>query len=338
MGHPEGAESVEGDWRIMETIIPWLLASDEPWTRYRTRLNLLKEPFNSPSVCSDRLEMLAHPRIQELIAHAAGWDRVVLKRHNDAGHPLYAISTLAHFGLRAEDPGMDEVIGKILAHQSGEGAFQALVNIPRAFGGDGLDAWRWMACDAPTLLYSLLSFGLEDDPRVTKGLEYLSSLVDENGWRCVCDPELGRFHGPGRRTDPCPVANVYALKALAGNPEMQDVPAAHAGVEMLLSHWSDDNHPKPYLFGAGTDYRKLKYPYVWYDILHVADTLSHFAFAREDPRFIRLVNTITAQAGPQGFFTASSMYQAWKGWSFADKKKPSPWLTYAVYAILERSN
>ncbi len=30
-----------------------------------------------------------------------------------------------------------------------------------------------------------------------------------------CEPALGKFRGPGRKDDPCPVANLYALKALS---------------------------------------------------------------------------------------------------------------------------
>jgi hypothetical protein len=30
------------------------------------------------------------------------------------------------------------------------------------------------------------------------------------------------------------------------------------------------------------------------------------------------------------------MYVAWKGWSFADKKTPSPWLTFLVRRIQKR--
>jgi hypothetical protein len=30
------------------------------------------------------------------------------------------------------------------------------------------------------------------------------------------------------------------------------------------------------------------------------------------------------------------MYRAWKGWSFADKKNPSPWLTFLVLRMIKR--
>jgi hypothetical protein len=42
-------------------------------------------------------------------------------------------------------------------------------------------------------------------------------------------------------------------------------------------------------------------------------------------------------ADANGSFTAGSSYQAWKGWSFADKKRPSPWLTFLVQRLLART-
>ncbi|NIO72730.1 MAG: hypothetical protein GTN71_27850 [Anaerolineae bacterium] len=314
----------------------WLLESDEPWTRYRTLLDLLDRPEDDPEVQAARAEMLAHPQVQALIAEAATWPGYALKRHNDASHPIYKFSTLADFGLRADDPGMSAGIEAVMAHQSPEGAFQSLMNIPKRFGGTGEDTWTWMLCDAPTLLYALLAFGLGNAPCVQRAVDHLVSLVDENGWRCVAAPELGKFRGPGRKADPCPIVNVYALKALSQVPELLDSPAARTGAEMLLWHWEHQTERKIYMFGIGTDFRKLKYPFVWYDILHVVDVLSRFPFVHADPRFQEMVETITAQADENGRYTASSMYRAWKGWSFADKKNPSPWLTFLVLRVQRR--
>lgn len=307
--------------------IEWLLSSPEPWTRYRARLDLLGLPESDPAVQAERAQLLAHSQVQTLLAEAATWGEQPFKRHNDAGYPIYKLSTLADFGLRAGDPGLDEAIAKVLAHQSAEGAFQSLVNIPKSFGGSGEDAWTWMICDSPTLLYALLAFGLGADPCVQRAVEHLLSLVDENGYRCKVDPALGKFRGPGAKADPCPVVNIYALKALAQVPELRDSPPAHAAAEMLLRHWAAVPGQKYYLFGSGSDFRKLKYPFVWYDLLHALDVLRRFAWVRADPRFQSMAAALAAQAAPDGKFTASSMYQSWKGWSFADKKTPSPWLT-----------
>ena len=315
----------------------WLLESDEPWTRYRTLVDLLDRPEDAPEVQAARAEMLAHPQVQEMISEAATWPGYALKRHNDAKHPLYKFSTLADFGVRADDPGVRAGIQAVMAHQSPEGAFQILVNIPRAFGGTGEDTWTWMLCDAPTLLYALLAMGLRDNPRVQRAVEHLVGLVDENGYRCVAAPELGKkFKGPGRRADPCPIVNVYALKALSLVPELLDSPATRTGAEMLLWHWEHQTERKIYMFGIGTTFRRLKYPFVWYDVLHVVDVLSRFPFVHTDPRFQEMVETITAQADEEGCYTAGSMFRAWKGWSFADKKHPSPWLTFLVLRVQRR--
>ncbi len=231
-------------------------------------------------------------------------------------------------------------IEAVMARQSPDGAFLSLVNIPKGFGGTGEDLWTWMPCDAPTLLYVLLAMGaqgslaLGGNPRVQRAVDHLVSQVDENGWRCVSAPELGKFKGPGRKADPCPIVNVYALKALSQVPEYLDSTATRTGVEMLLWHWEHQTERKIYMFGIGTDFRKLKYPFVWYDALHVVDVLSRFPFVHTDPRFQEMVETITAQADENGHYTAASMYRAWKGWSFADKKNPSPWLTFLVLRVL----
>ncbi len=318
-------------------LIQWLLESDEPWTRYRTLADLLDRPEDDPEVQTARAEMLAHPQVQALIAEAATWPGYALKRHNDAKHPIYKFSTLADFGVRANDPGMASGIEAVMAHQSPEGAFETQIRLYKRFGGIDGERWTWMACDAPTLLYALLAFGLEDAPRVKQAVNHLVGLVDGNGWRCRAAPEFGgKFKGPGRKDDPCPIVNVYALKALAQIPKLLDSPTTRTGVEMLLWHWEHRTERKIYLFGIGTDFRKLKYPFVWYDVLHVVDVLSRFPFVHADPRFREMVEAITTQADEEGRYTATSMYRAWKGWSFADKKHPSPWLTFLVLRVVKR--
>jgi len=326
----------------------WLLNSNQPWTRYRTLKDLLAASDADPQLLAAKQELLQHPKVRQLIAAANTWGEAPLKRHNDAAHPIYKFSTLADFGLKAgDDPQLDSAIKGVLSHQSAEGIFQSLVNIPKAFGGTNEDLWTWIICDTPTLLYALLSFGLGADPRVQRALGHLVSLVDENGWRCVCDPALGKFRGPGRKDDPCPIANVYALKALSladqadirGQAAVDQETISTAirnSIEMLLHHWGHQGERKIYMFGIGTDFRKLKYPFVWYNILHVADVLSRFPQVHNDPRFLDMVSTITRQADGDGRYTANSMYMAWKGWSFANKKEPSPWITFLVLRIQQR--
>ena len=318
------------------SVISWLLSEGAPWVRYRTLVDLLDRSQDDPEVIAARQAMLEHPAVQELVAEAAAWPGYPLKRHNDAKHPLHKLAILADFGLRADDPGMDRVIAAVMAHQSSEGAFQTVVLVPKAFGGTDKEMWTWMLCDAPTLLYALLGFGLGDDERVQAAVEHLVSLVRENGWPCAASPDLGKFRGPGRKADPCPIVNVYALKALSQVPELLDSPATRAGVEMLLWHWEHQAERKIYLFGIGTTFRKLKYPFIWYDILHVTDVLSRFPFARRDPRLREMVEVILSKQDDQGRFRPESVWMAWKRWEFGQKKAPSPWITLLALRVTKR--
>ena len=47
--------------------------------------------------------------------------------------------------------------------------------------------------------------------------------------------------------------------------------------------WQNSREKHPYQFYMGTDFRKVKAPLVWYDILHVADVLCRFKNVRTIP-------------------------------------------------------
>jgi hypothetical protein len=316
--------------------ITWLLEAGEPWVRYRTLLDLLDRAEDDPEVSAARADMVSHPKMKQVVQEALTWPGYPLTRHNDAKHPLHKLALLADWGLQAGDPGMDRIIAAVMAHQSPEGAFESVTAVPKAFGGTGEAAWTWMLCDAPTILHALLKWGQGDQPAVRRAVEHLAALVRDNGWPCAVSPELGKFRGPGRKGDPCPYANLVALQALAHAPQSQDIPAVRVGVEMLLRHWEHQTETRPYLFGAGGDFRKLKYPSIWYDILHVADVLSRFPFARQDPRLQAMVKVILDKADDQGRFTPESVWMPWKEWDFGQKRSPSPMLTLAVRRMVKR--
>lgn len=319
----------------MDLTMEWLTKS-EPWVAYRTRLDLLGEPENSPSVEHDRAGMVSDPRVQALLAELAGWPVQILNSHKSAGHPLHKLVFLADLGMKSSDPGMAEIIQKVMEHQADTGPFQVLMNISPHYGGTGEDVWAWAPCDAPLLLYALVQFGLAEDERVWKGVDYMVSLCYDNGWRCTTSPELGRFRGPGRKEDPCPFANLIMLKLLASFPDYLDSPAAQTGVETLLRCWTERHDQHPYMFYMGTDFCKLKAPLVWYDILNVTDTLTRFPWAKSDSRLQEMTQILRSKADPEGKFTPESVWTAWKDWNFGQKKQPSPGLTFLAERIFAR--
>lgn len=315
--------------------IDWLLEG-EPWIEYRARRDLLDQPEQDPQVAAARTAMLAHAPVQALVEKLSGWPGTVIASHKSAGQPFHLLTFIADLGLAAGDPGVDAIVGQILKHQSVEGPFQLPTTIPTGDGGAGQEVWAWALCDAPLTVYALAKFGLGGEPAVTRAVEHLANLTRENGWPCVVSHELGSFRGPGRKDDPCPYATLAMLKVLSEIPALSDSPACHTGAEALLSLWSDSANQHPYMFFMGTDFRKLKVPFVWYDLMHVLEVLTRFAWLRADARLLDMLGVLKARMDAQGRFCLESVWAAWKDWEFGQKKTPSRWLTLCAWRIIRR--
>jgi hypothetical protein len=210
------------------------------------------------------------------------------------------------------------------------------MNSPVHYGGSGQDQGAWALCDAPLIVYALVRFGLQSDPAVKKAVDYLAGLTRDNGWPCAVSKELGKFRGPGRKEDPCPFANLAMLKLLSVLPEWRDSPACRVGADTLLNLWMESETRHPYMFFMGTDFRKLKVPFIWYDLAHMLHILSKFPWLRGDKRLQSMVEVLTSKMDSQGCFTLESVWTAWKDWEFGQKKEPSRWLTLRAWQIIQR--
>lgn len=320
-----------------ENTVEWLLQG-EAWIEYRTRVDLLGQPKAGPQALAARKAMLLDPKIKALMTELLDWPGTVLNSHRSASQSFHKLSFLAELGLDTSDPPVKKIVHKVMEHQSKQGPFQLPTNIPTPFGGSGKDEWAWALCDAPIIISSLIQLGMHEDPRVQFAVKYLDHLVRKNGWPCTVSPELGKFRGPGRKDDPCPYATLVMLKVLAHVPELRESRSAKIGVETLLSLWENSREEHPYMFFMGTDFRKLKAPLFWYDILHVLDVLRYFECARKDKRFKQMLSLVESKADGDGRYTPESVWAAWKDWEFSQKKIPSRGLTFFVQRILQSSN
>ncbi|NTV89200.1 MAG: hypothetical protein HGA22_02380 [Clostridiales bacterium] len=336
----------------MTGVVEWLMNGD-PWVVYRTALDLLELDENAPEVSAARRKMLEHPAIIELVSAFSGWDNEVVSSHKKAGLLIHKLAFLADIGMKSDDPGMAEVTSKICERRDENDIIRVAVNVPVHFGGTGRDEWGWALCDTPTVMYSLVKLGLGNEAKVINGTESLMNLkslmnkkipmnmgdlavAETGGWPCVVSQELGRFRGPGRKEDPCPYATLLMVKLLSQVPEFRDSDECRKGAACLLDLWETSRVKHPYLFYMGNDFRKLKAPFVWYDILHVADVLSQLEWLKEDRRLNEMTDIISGYADGDGRFTAQSEWQAWKGWEFGQKKQASQWITFIALRILKR--
>ena len=316
-------------------VINWLLNS-EPWVRYRTRIDLLDEDPNSVDVTQSYEQMLAHPKIQTLLAELNQWPGEALKNHKKAGHLLHKLVFIADLGIKPDNMQVESILRKVKANQDQDGPFQIIVNLPKAFGGTGLDELSWMLCDASLTLYAMAKLGGIEDPAVQRAADYLAGLVRESGgWSCTAASNLGKFRGPGKSGDPCPYVNLLMIKALVPFKNAYNS-AIKSGAETLLELWQQRQSVRPFLFAMGSGFVKLKAPLIWYDILHVLDVLSQVPETFNNPTMLEMVEVVRNKSDHMGRYQPESIWMDWRGWDFGQKREPSPWITFLVRRMCKR--
>lgn len=314
----------------------WFSQAPE-WLKYRISHDLPGFKTSEENVNDLKIVMRKHPLVQSSISRLKAWQTTPLKRHNDSDHPLHHLVFLSDLGFSyRDDPALLEVVNFILTNLEAHDMPTMLFNIPQGYGGTGEDQWAWMLCDAPLVLYALTKLGLGDNKKVLSARQELIELAFENGWPCKVSDALGKFRGPGRKSDPCPYATLLMVKLLSINPQGHEEQALKTGADCLLSFWSERKQKKMYLFGMGSDFQKLKAPLIWFDLLHMLDVFSNIQNVKNDARLLEMNRILTEKSDPNGKYTAESIYLPWKNWEFGQKKTPSWWITFLAVRIQER--
>ncbi|MGI6337641.1 MAG: hypothetical protein ACOXZM_11500 [Eubacteriales bacterium] len=311
-----------------------LLEISDNWLKYTIRLNLGHEPKDC--LVEIRNAALADNRIKRCLSDIANFHGTLVTNHKNPDLPIQKLLFLLELGFDTEVPEIKAAIDAILQNRDEHGVYQSMTNVPKHFGGKGEDVFGWCLCDAPLLLLALLKSGVDYREYIKPGVDHLVSLYRDNGFPCAVSPELGKFRGPGKKDDCCPYATLIMADLLSYIPEYKDSQVASSSVRTLLNLWENSLNQHPYMFYMGTDFRKLKAPSCWYDIVSVAGVLSKYEFARDDLRFLEMINHIKSKQDENGLFTPESIYLKLKDWDFGQKKVPSPYLTYLCYQIFER--
>ncbi|HNX13342.1 MAG TPA: hypothetical protein PK854_10930 [Oscillospiraceae bacterium] len=310
-----------------------LLDRSEDWLKYAIHLNLLHGP--KEKLKDLRKNVLRDEKIKSCLKDICEFHNMPVLSHKNPDLPMHKLLFLLDLGLDTDVPEIEIAIRAILKNRDEHGVCQSVVNIPRHFGGTGEDAFSWCLCDAPILFTILIKAGI-DYEQIRTGTEYLASLCRDNGFLCCVSSELGRFRGPGKKEDCCPYATLLMANLLAEIPSYRSSDIATSAVNVLLDLWENSMTQHPYLFYMGTDFRKLKAPSCWYDLISVADAVSKYPFAHRDKRFSEMIDLIKSKQDGEGFFTPESIYLKYRAWDFGQKKCPSPYLTYLCYKIFDR--
>jgi len=128
----------------------------------------------------------------------------------------------------------------------------------------------------------------------------------------------GQIPRSGKERRPMPIRQPDYAAITHAVSRHKDSPAARTGVECLLNAGRQVRTPSVHVL-YGTDFRKLKAPFIWYDILHVADVLSQFDFTLKDNRFIEMRILLMPKPTKQTFYAGVGV-ESLEGWDFGQKK------------------
>ncbi len=311
-----------------------LLTSSEPWLQYALRLNLLHEP--NKNLVSLRSGLLTDPKIMGLLSDVNDYHAMIVSGHKNPDLPIHKLLFLLDLGLDTHVPEIKHAIDAILEHKDLNGVYQSAVNLPAHFGGSNENTFGWALCDAPLLLNALIEAKVDYVKLIKPGVDYLVSLNRNNGFPCAVSTELGKWRGPGKKDDGCPYATLSMLKLLLATPDYSATNLPYNLAINLLELWETSLASHPYMFFMGTDFRKLKAPMIWYDVVSVCDALSEVKGIKEDMRFKEMIAIIRDKQDSDGMFTPESVYLKCKEWDFGQKNTPSPYLTYLIIRIMDR--
>ena len=311
-----------------------LLSISESWLKYAIRVNLLGE--SKADLSNLRNEALQDKKIQAYLNDISDFHSMLVSNHKNPELPIRKLIFLLDIGFDTDIPEIKNAISQLMSHKDNNGIYQSLTNIPKHFGGTGTDIFGWCLCDAPLLLMALLKANLDYQQHIKQGVDFLVALNQPYGFPCSVSEELGKFRGPGRKDDPCPYATLVMLNLLSDIDEYKNSDIAINGVKNILALWENSLERHPYMFYMGTDFRKLKAPAMWYDIVSVTDCLGKYEYAKNDKRFLEMVRIIKTKQDENGLFTPESIYTKCKGWDFGQKKTISPYLSYLCIRLLGR--
>jgi hypothetical protein len=320
------------DIEVSQEIIHWFKESN-PWTKYRTLVDLLEKPETDTEVQSARNEMLDHPMIKDLVYQTRQWFPESITRHNIPYLSHYQLMMLAEFGFTINDHQIQDLVKTIHKHVKDD-LFAIRQELPQKnFTKPNPEANEWHAlpCDSPLVSYSLLKMG-DKSKVVMDSVEKLkNSWLDKKGWFCNFFFVESQFK---KQQIGCPMAGLMALQVFSLFDELKESDLIQFAFAPINYHF--ESKKSLYYFGRSKKFWTFKYPFVWYNALYLADVLTRFPVLKKEKVVKQIIEWIENAADTEGRYKPTSMFKPYKDWDFSNKKEASPWISFLVQRVLKQ--
>jgi len=323
--------------QIPDETLAWLLEEDNPSVRYYTLADLLDKPATEADVITAKNAIITRGLVPEILA-----------KHNEGGYwgrpqdfytrskyrgTVWTIIILAELGADVSDGRVREAAEFILNNsQDRESGGFAYLSGPNGGG----DHSKVIPCLTGNMVFSLIRFGLLDDPRVQHGVEWLTRYMrydDKNG---PAPRGWPYWHEPcwGRHT--CMMAVAKGLKALAEIPAAKRTAAVRKTIEnsaeFILRHhiYRRSRDPSQIAKAAWTQFG---FPTMWStNALEMLGILTRLGY--RDPRMQEAIDLVVSKRGKDGRWLMDKSFNHRFLVRIESDGKPSKWVTLNALNVL----
>lgn len=330
------------DWKAVLKADPtdWLLEDDNPSVRFFTLKDILGMPEDDTAVESARREIMQTGIVPDILrkqqepAYLQAYPRFYTAKYKGL---VWQLIVLAEMGTDANSQIKEQC--EYILNNSQETMYGGFAMNTAAKKGGGRIT-EVIPCLTGNMVWSLIRFGYLDDPRLRKGIDWITQYMRFNDG--VEDtPQVQPYDRYeicwGKHT--CLMGVVKALKGLSVIPQERRTDAIndtiHKAAEFLLIHHIyKRSHDLSRTSKPG--WLKFSFPLMYQtDALEILDILTELGI--EDNRMNDTVNIILAKQDDMGRWRIENTYNSDRLLiSIGKKGEQSKWITLRAMRVLKR--
>ncbi len=318
----------------------WLLEDDNPSVRYYALRDILETPEEHSGVMKAKTDIMATgpvPAILQAQDNAGIWGAAKSFYTAKYKGTVWQLIVLAGLGADGNDPRIKKSCEFILENSQDResGGFSMATAVKTGGGRHG----EVIPCLTGNLTFSLLRLGYLDDPRLQRGIEWMTTYqrFDDGDGAAPQGWPYDKYEICwGRHT--CHMGVVKMLKALAEIPadkrSANVKKAIEAGAEyMLIHHIYKQSHNLGRVSKPG--WKKFGFPLMYQtDVLEILGILARLGY--RDERMQEAVDLMVSKQDKQGRWKLESTFNGKFIVDIEEIGKPSKWITLNALRVLKR--
>ena len=318
----------------------WLLEDENPSVKYFTLTDLLEKPRNDSEVIDAKKQIMkvgVVPKILEIQKPGGYWGKPedFYQRSKYRG-TVWNLIILASLGADKNDPRIKKTVEFILKNS------QDPIRYGFAYGstsnGRGAPG-KVIPCLNGNMLWSMIRLGYIDDPRIQKGIEWITKYQRFDDGKYVDLPEDWPYKAQKAcfSKHSCHMGVVKSLKALAEiteNKRNNDVKNTidKAVDYLLLHHIYKRSRNLEKISKPG--WLRLRFPHMYQDdILEILNILTILGV--KDERMQDAVDIVVSKQDNKGRWILEESFNGRYITNIETKGKPSKWITLNAILMLK---